>query len=77
MRIANMPLSNFSFCTLVRGKRRNIPAIDTHLIIIEEFIIMAVSYSLLLNIYPETITLEQVYRIFLRNSHELDLAWSA
>ena len=58
-----MPLSNFSFCTLVRGKRRNIPAIDTHLIIIEEFIIMAVSYSLLLNIYPETITLEQVYRI--------------
>lgn len=58
-----MSLSNFSFCTLVRGKRRNIPAIDTHLIIIEEFIIMAVSYSLLLNIYPETITLEQVYRI--------------
>ena len=57
MRKANMPLSYFSFRILVRGKRRKKPAIDNDLFKnIGELITMAIYYSLLLKVLPETMS---------------------
>lgn len=61
MRKANSPLSYFSFRRIIREKRRKMPAIDSYFYEIGEK--MAVSYLLLLQLYPETIALEQLYRI--------------